>query len=148
MEEIRKISLLIIENNPRDADVLMDIFDNSNDITIYGAYELDAQWVKSIEDAQERLQEFTYDMIFLDLDLGETNSFDSLRAIKAIAQNIPIIVTTGYINRQLWQEAFLEGAQDFVLKNSIHNSQLIVKTIFYTLERLKYSGRFPASTAV
>jgi FixJ family two-component response regulator len=52
---------------------------------------------------------------------------------------VPIIVTTGYMNRKLWQEAFLEGAQDFILKTSV-NSQLIIKTIFYTFERLKYQN--------
>ncbi len=144
MEEIRKIRLLVIEDNPSDADVLMETFDHSNDIAIYGAYELEAQWVKSLEDAQERLQEFEFDMIFQDLDLGETKGRDTLKGIKALAKNIPIIVTTGYINRKLWQEAFSEGAQDFILKNSI-NSQIIVKTIFYTFERLKYQTQHPES---
>lgn len=144
IEEIRKIRLLVIEDNPSDADVLMETFDHSNDIAIYGAYELEAQWVKSLEDAQERLQEFEFDMIFQDLDLGETKGRDTLKGIKALAKNIPIIVTTGYINRKLWQEAFSEGAQDFILKNSI-NSQIIVKTIFYTFERLKYQTQHPES---
>ncbi len=137
MEDVRKIRLLVVEDNPSDADVLMDTFDHSNDIAIYGAYELEAQWVKNLEDAKERLNEFDFDLIFQDLDLGETKGKDTLKAIKTIAKNIPIIVTTGYINRKLWQEAFAEGAQDFILKSSI-NSQIIVKTIFYTFERLKF----------
>lgn len=142
MEEIRKIRLLVVEDNPSDADILMDTFDHSNDISIYGPYKLEAQWVKSIEEAQERLKEFEFDLIFQDLDLGETKGKDTLKAIRAVAKNIPIIVTTGYINRKLWQDAFLEGAQDFILKNSI-NSQLVVKTIFYTFERLKFQVQHP-----
>jgi DNA-binding NtrC family response regulator len=137
MEEFKKIKLLIIESNSGDAEALMDIFGDCNDIAIYGAYELEAQWVKNIEDAQERLKEFKFDMIFQDLDLSEHHGCKSLKIIKSLAPNVPIIVTTGYINRKLWQEAFLEGAQDFILKTSV-NSQLIIKTIFYTFERLKY----------
>lgn len=140
MEEIRKIRILIIEGDAGDADTLMDIFENSNDITIYGAYELEAQWVKNLEDAEERLKDFQYDLIFLDLDLDETKGCATIEAIKAITQDTPIIVTTGYINRKLWQKAFLEGVQDFILKSSI-NSQLITKTIFYTFERLKYQNQ-------
>jgi two-component system, cell cycle sensor histidine kinase and response regulator CckA len=139
MENFKKIKLLIIESNSVDAEALMDIFGDCNDIAIYGAYELEAQWVKNIEDAQERLKEFQFDMIFQDLDLSEHHGCKSLKIIKSIAPNVPIIVTTGYINRKLWQEAFLEGAQDFILKTSV-NSQLIIKTIFYTFERLKYQN--------
>lgn len=138
-EEIKKIKVLVVEDNPSDADILVDIFEHSNDMAIYGPYTIDAQWVKSLEEAKERLEQFDFDFIFQDLDLGETKGIETLRAIKKVSKNIPTIVTTTYINRKLWNEAFAEGAQDFILKNSI-NSQLVVKTIFYTLERLKHQN--------
>ena len=37
MENFKKIKLLIIESNPVDAEALMDIFGDCNDIAIYGA---------------------------------------------------------------------------------------------------------------
>ncbi len=141
MEEIQKIKLLIIEEDSNDADILMEILDNSNDVAIYGAYELESQWVKNLEEAKERMEEFKCDMIFLNLNLDDKISFDVLRTMKTVATDIPIIVTTTYLNRKLWQEVFLEGAQDFILKNSIDNTHLVIKTIFYTFERLKYQNQ-------
>jgi len=143
-DEIKKIRVLIVEDNPSDADILMDILEHSNDIAIYGSYEIEGQWVKSLEEAKDRLTEFDFDFIFQDLDLGETKGIDTLRAINKINKQIPVIVTTTYINRKLWHDVFTEGAQDFILKNSI-NSQLVVKTIFFTLERLKHQKNLTGS---
>lgn len=139
MEVIKKIRVLVIEDNSSDADFLMGAIERCRDVTIYGAYELEAQWVRSLQDAQDRLEEFDFDLIFQNLHLDGTKSKSALREVKAISKNIPIVVTTGHLNRTLWQEAFLEGAQDFILKESI-NSQVIIKTIFHTFERLKYQA--------
>ncbi len=135
--DIRTMKVLVIEDNPSDADVLIDIFDHSNDISIYGPYEINVQWVKELDEAKERLEDYEFDFIFLDLDLGETKGIETIVETRKFSKEIPIIVTTSYINRKLWHEAFSQGAQDFILKNSM-NSQLVVKTIFYTMEKLKY----------
>lgn len=146
MEEITKIKILIVEDNPSDADIMMDIFEHSNDIAIYGPYEIEAQWVKSLNEAKERLADFDFDFIFQDLDLGETKGIETLQELKKFNKDTPVIVTTTYINRKLWDKVLAEGAQDFILKNSI-NSQLLIKSIFFTQQRLKYqdnSQRVPA----
>ena len=131
---MQEIKVLVIEDNPSDADLLLEIFDHSNDIQVYGEYEIQYGWVKSIEEAMERLEEYKPDIVFCDLDLGETTGIATLKNVRNFLPKAPIIVTTGYLNRKLWYEALENGADDFVLKNSI-NPQLILKTVFYSLAR-------------
>ena len=83
-EDVKKIKVLVVEDNPSDADVLMDIFEHSNDIAIYGPYEIEAQWAKTLTEAKERLEEFDFDFIFEDLDLGETKGIETLEGSKEI----------------------------------------------------------------
>ncbi|MEX2516556.1 MAG: protein kinase [Gammaproteobacteria bacterium] len=70
-----------------------------------------------------------YNLVLLDIDLGLSNAngldwLDELRRHPAVP---PIIIMTGEDDSQVAVNALKRGAEDYLLKNDINDSQLVIK---------------------
>lgn len=84
------------------------------------------------------------DIILLDLNLPDSNGLETFVAVKKVAGNVPIIIMSGLTAKELAVLAVQEGAQDYLIKGQM-NSQLLIRSILYGIERQKLRVRLEAT---
>jgi PAS domain S-box-containing protein len=120
--------ILTVEDNPSDLFLLEHMLKSSG-LDIRQLYSTDL-----IREACSLLREREIDLVLLDLSLPDSFGIQSFRQLKAVVNNIPVIILTHMSDTTLALEAIKEGAQDYLVKGELTES-LLVKTIQYSLER-------------
>ncbi|HEX9979297.1 MAG TPA: PAS domain S-box protein [Flavobacterium sp.] len=77
-----------------------------------------------------------FDIILLDLSLPDMSGEELISAIHSLALEVPIIVLTGYTNKDFGSKTLSFGASDYVMKDEL-NTSLLHKSITYSIERAK-----------
>ncbi|KPA16536.1 bacteriophytochrome (light-regulated signal transduction histidine kinase) [Candidatus Magnetomorum sp. HK-1] len=121
------LCVLLIEDNRMDAELLMDLFDSEKDIHI--------EWVSQLVDGIKKVENKSYDMILLDLNLPDSNGLSTFDKLNEKASDIPIIIITGDENPKQAVEAVKKGAQDYLIKNKWDASFLLPRAIRLSVER-------------
>ena len=76
-----------------------------------------------------------FKVILLDLSLPDVEDSEALvTKMVALAPDTPIIVLTGFANKQFGVKTLSLGISDYLLKDDLNSSQL-AKSIFYSIER-------------
>ena len=68
------------------------------------------------KEAIERVNETNFDVVILDVMMPEMNGIETLRHIKAVAPDLPVIILTGHADHKTLIEGMDIGAFDFLLK--------------------------------
>ncbi len=68
------------------------------------------------EEALGILKERKFDLITLDLNMPGLSGIETLRELRKIDNEVPVIIITGYKTTKDEKEAFLYGARDFISK--------------------------------
>lgn len=123
------VQILLIEDNPGDARLLEEELGEDTNFN----YELE-HFIR-FHDASERLDHKQFDLILLDLSLPDIKGLDAL-PILTEKYTTPIIIMTGLDDESTALQALRIGAQDYLVKGSF-NSQLLIKSIKYAIERKK-----------
>jgi len=76
------------------------------------------------------------DLILLDLNLPDSAGKMTFDTIRKLNDNIPVVLITGLLDKELSISLIKEGAQDYIFKQNL-NSDLLVKTIHFAIERKK-----------
>ena len=128
---IKKVlNVLLIEDNPPDAYLVIELLEQSNLINF------EVKWSTKLRDGLNELKSQTFDVILLDLSLPDSFGIETLLNTLEKTQNIPIIVLTGEDNDKLGIKFVKKGAQDFLIKGQVNNIRLI-HSIQYAIERKK-----------
>src|SRR5579859_996074 len=88
----------------------------------------------SLSAAIQTLQAQTYDLILSDLGLPDSRELATLRTLRVVAAQTPIIVISAHPDAQIPLQAVQEGAQDYLLKGTF-NSGALGRVIRYAIER-------------
>jgi two-component system response regulator (stage 0 sporulation protein F) len=98
------------------------------------------------EEALKILRERKIDLITLDLNMPKLSGIDTLREIRKIDGEVPVIIVTGYGTQKDEKEALLYGVRDFISKP--FNIKEIVSAIDGILEERieQESGPFKKKT--
>lgn len=124
----RDLNLLVIEDNPGDYVLIEEYL--SEMVDTVGIHH-----VKTFADAKVALhQSLSFDAILLDLTLPDLSGEPLVEKVVAVAEQIPIIVLTGYENKEFGLKTLSLGVADFVLKDEI-TAFLLGKVIAYSIER-------------
>ena len=87
-------------------------------------------------------QEHDFKVVLLDLSLPDVQDSEALvTKMVALAPNTPIIVLTGFANKQFGVKTLSLGISDYLLKDDLNSSQL-AKSIFYSIERKNIDFKF------
>ncbi|MCF8253453.1 MAG: response regulator [Bacteroidia bacterium] len=121
--------ILLIEDNPGDALLVQDYLEENILVP-------QISLVTCFEDAQKKLNENEFDLIFLDLTLPDKQGLDLINAILHLAPNIPIIVLTGYADQNFAIKSLSFGIADYLIKEEL-NATVLYKSILYNIERNK-----------
>ena len=123
-----ELAILLIEDDPGDAEYLQEILQDQRDRCVR------IDWVKSIEEAQSVASKKKHDIILLDLFLVGSAGFDTFDRARAVFPNHPIVVLTGLDDQELALRMVRAEAEDYILKSSLDGTAL-VNTLTYALER-------------
>jgi diguanylate cyclase (GGDEF)-like protein/PAS domain S-box-containing protein len=120
--------LLLIEDNPGDARLLREMFNEQ------GSLHAKLVHVECMSDAEKHLARHDVDITLLDLGLPDAQGFEALRRAHAAAPHVPLVVLTGLDDEALAAQALQQGAQDYLIKGQIETRGLL-RALRYAIER-------------
>ena len=120
--------ILIVEDDQSFADLLQF------QLSTLGFQIGDSLSVQSIEEAKEASEEFTPDLILLDLNILDSHGIETYEAIDKLFSECCVFVLSGMDDQKIAEEVVSKGAQDYLLKSEIR-PQILAKTIRYGLLR-------------
>jgi diguanylate cyclase (GGDEF)-like protein/PAS domain S-box-containing protein len=121
-------TLLLVEDNPGDARLLLEMLNEAGPRTI------SLIMVGSMREAEQHLAEHTVDIFLLDLGLPDAQGLRAVQRAHTAAPRIPLIVLTGLDDESLAAQALQEGAQDYLIKGQIETRSLF-RAMRYAIER-------------
>jgi diguanylate cyclase (GGDEF)-like protein len=124
------MKLLLVEDNPADADFLAASLrrQRASDIQIVN--------VPTLEQAISQLSLDKFDVVLLDLHLPDGSGLQCLDAIQAVDNEIPIVVLSGQDDEEFAVSVLNKGAQDYLVKWD-GQGHSILRSIRYAMERKK-----------
>jgi len=125
-----RLRLLIVEDDIVDRKLLERLLQQSS----LGAY--DVNYADCLSAALAVLQEYSCDLVLLDLGLPDSRGVESVIELQAHAPHVPIIVLSGLDDEKTATMAVQKGVQDYLIKGQV-DSTLLVRSIRYALERKK-----------
>lgn len=78
------------------------------------------------DDGLERLKSQPFDLVLLDLQIGDVNGIDILPKIKEIDPNVVVVILTGHAEVHSAVEAVKRGAYDYLSKE-VEDEQILVR---------------------
>ncbi len=128
-ESQKQIWVLIVEDDYGFFQLVSNFLTLSKDATFH------MQNVISIAEAKKALAEANVDAILLDLNIADSQGYNTFQKMQELAPHIPIIVLTGNNSKQLGMQAVAEGAQDFLQKQESAHPTLLPRVLLYAIER-------------
>lgn len=125
----RPLEVLLIEDSSADAELLTEL------LLDQGTDPIELTWVQTMAEGIERLDPAGFDVVLLDLGLGETEGLDTLKAFQdATPREIPVVVLTGLDDGGIAEKAMEAGAQDYLVKGR-NKAQEVLRAIRYAMAR-------------
>jgi diguanylate cyclase (GGDEF)-like protein/PAS domain S-box-containing protein len=120
--------LLLVEDNPGDARLLREMFNEQ------GSHNTELTHVESMSEAEKHLAGRAFDIIVLDLGLPDAKGLQAVRRAHAAAPRIPLVVLTGLDDESRAAQALQEGAQDYLIKGQI-DARGLLRALRHAIER-------------
>jgi phosphoserine phosphatase RsbU/P len=126
--ETERIRILLVEDDPDDVWVMRNLLGDRWD----GPFDL--VQVELVSAAIERCAEGPFDVILLDLALPDSQGMETFFNVHAHADEVPIVVLSGYNDEATAIKAVQAGAQDYLVKGQV-DDHVLVRSIRYAIER-------------
>ena len=109
---MNKISILHIEDDPNDAELILTELRS-------GGYETNYTRVDNKKDFVEQLEQNKFDIILADYKLPNFDGFSALKICSEKYSDIPFIFISGTLGEENAVKALLNGASDFLIKQNL-----------------------------
>ena len=106
------IRALLVEDNPGDATLTRCFLSQSLGSTVQ------TSCAERLGEALRCLARESFDVVILDLVLPDADGLEGLRRIVAVVPHVPVVILSGLDDEVIAREAFDQGAQEFLVKNS------------------------------
>ncbi len=120
--------VLLIEDNPGDADIARELLASTPGLPL----QLDV--AVSLAQAGQCLGAAVYEAIVTDLNLPDAQGLDTLRQLRRMVGDLPIVVLASEVDEALRQRAMAEGAEEVFTKREA-NSRLFCRSVLFEVER-------------
>lgn len=123
-----KINVLVVEDDEDDFILTSSLLGE-----IYtGSFE--PEWVKTYEDALERIAGNHFDICLLDYRLGAHDGLEVLKHARERGCDAPVILLTGQGDLEIDMKAMKAGASDYLVKGQI-NAANLERSIRYAIQQ-------------
>jgi signal transduction histidine kinase len=126
--EGQRIKVLLVEDDKDDYVLFQDL------LSEIPKWKFDLDWAPSYGAALQKSRDCSYDVCFLDYQLGEINGLELLRELLDDGLNAPAIMLTGQGGYGIDLQAMKEGAADYLEKSGL-DSETLERSIRYSLNR-------------
>lgn len=123
--------LLLVEDNRADAALVGYLLRDRFDADVYEVIE-----AGTLAAALASIGGNRFACVLLDLGLPDADGMDTVRAVRAEAPELPLVVLTGHDDEQLGIESLHCGAQDYLVKGQI-DGRLLTRAISFAIERAR-----------
>ncbi|MBI5961631.1 MAG: response regulator, partial [Chloroflexi bacterium] len=130
MSALQPLRVLILEDQPNDAELVLDQLRESG---------FDPEWCR-VETSADYLAKLHTDLhvILADYSLPQFNALQALHELQQSGLDIPFIVVTGTISEEAAVECIKRGAADYLLKDRLARlGPAIVKALEDKLLRME-----------
>jgi len=140
MTDPTDFTALLIEDNPGDARLIREMLRDAEELPRRVDPETSAGQVPQLHhesrlsDGLSYFEDHHVDVVLLDLNLPDSSGLETVSATVEAAPETPIVVLTGFDDRQAGVEAIEQGAQDYLVKDEVTSSSL-VRSLHYAIER-------------
>lgn len=128
MNELEVIKILLVEDEWSHAK-LVEVF-----LAGTTQLEVDITHVLSLKECLETLNKQSYDVVLLDLNLGDSNGINTLESLFEKVPDASVVLLTGNDDDRVGITAIQKGAQDFLNKNHLDTATL-TKAVLYAHQR-------------
>ena len=129
-EKKSTVRVLAVEDNLGDLVLVREYLKAA----ALGEYEVNV--AGTLGRAMGALEKSEQDVILLDLNLPDSQGFETFTKLYARFPKVPIVIITGLKDEDTATRAINEGAQDFLFKDDMTSSSL-GHAIVYAIERKK-----------
>ena len=105
----KELQVLVIEDNLGDFILFENLFDT--DLS-----NLNLTHAQSFQEARVLLENESFDIIFLDLSLPDARGNALVSNVVQLADTTPVLVLTGYADKQFGVEALSLGVSSYLIK--------------------------------
>ncbi len=123
-----RLRVLLVEDNPDDAELIRVLLGKSDDPTFIVSHE------DRLAGGLDRLRREPFDVVLLDFSLPDSLGLDTFLSVHQTAPRMPVIVLTSLDDDELAARAVREGAQDYLVKREV-DTRLLVRSIRYAVAR-------------
>jgi DNA-binding response OmpR family regulator len=129
---MRNIKILCVEDNPGDARLIKELLGDDPS----KGYEF--FHFESLDKFEASSKDLEFDVVLLDLSLGDSSGIDTFERMFSMLFETPIIVLTGLKDEALAEKTIQLGAQDYLIKDDI-NTALLTRSLRYAIDRYHLS---------
>ncbi|MFZ5829101.1 MAG: ATP-binding protein [Planctomycetota bacterium] len=122
-----EINVLLIEDNPGDAELVKKAFARSGS-------RFRPHHSERLAHGIEQLTQKHFDLVLLDLSLPDSDGLGGLKRIREVAPDVPIVVLTSLDSEQTAVSALEQGAQDYLVKHEVI-PEVLNRTVRYAIHR-------------
>jgi Flp pilus assembly CpaE family ATPase len=115
-------SVLLIEDNPGDAELVKDMLAGRDEAVFQ------VHWAEALLPGLDRLARGGIDLVLLDVSLPDSHGLDGLTAIRIHEPNLPVVLLTGWDSESLALRAVQSGAQDYLVKGRL-DGPILARTL-------------------
>ena len=125
MEGIR---VMLIEDNPGDAGLVETALEDS------GGPSIELHVEPRLAPALARLARERFAVVLLDLNLPDSNGFDTVTSVQEVVPRLPVVIMTGSADEAFARRAIKAGVQDYLIKDTLRPTTLL-RSILFAMER-------------
>jgi diguanylate cyclase (GGDEF)-like protein len=127
-ESQQTLRILVVEDDPAYASFIATMLKSSTLV------HFDVEHVQTLARAMARLGDAPFNVVLLDLGLGDAQGLEGLNTVLAAVPEVPVIILSGEDDLGLSMGAVKSGAQDYLLKSQVTPGAL-TRSIGYAIER-------------
>ena len=128
------LRVLLIEDQPADAQLVNDLLGESEDVRFEVAH------VTRLDSAVDRMRDEDFDLVLLDLSLPDGYGSFTIEFAAKFAKQLPVVILTGIEDESLARTAIQVGAADYICKSMLGEVHL-ARTIECAVERQRRLSR-------
>ncbi|MEE4380174.1 MAG: response regulator [Candidatus Competibacteraceae bacterium] len=128
------LRVLVVEDNPGDLLLLKEMLKDAGEEDNPFVPPFYLQEAPDKQAASQCLQQETFDIILLDLNLPDSQGLATFTDLRDQLSDVAVVVLTGLVDNTLAMEAIRHGAQDYLVKNKLDHD-LLVRSMRYAVER-------------
>jgi PAS domain S-box-containing protein len=116
----RPLRLLILENEPRDAELTL------HELKVAG-FEVESTLTQGREQFRDALLDGKYDAILADYRLPDWTGVEALKEVRASGMDTPFLLVTGTLGEEAAVECIKQGVNDYILKDHLRRLPAALK---------------------